>query len=243
MNILFNYVISGGMNMSKHICIILISFLITIPSYSQENSQEQEDEKKAESTLDDSKMTIGDQTYYETIIEDFENTEYTERNIKYFAKSEEEKAGIVIREGYAAPVKNSKKYLGIKLYGKEGNVLQITPEKKLLIDKYCRSISIWIFGKNFAGELSMMMRDAEGRAHRIVIGKLKFIGWRKLIIKLPDSIVQKDKYLTKKKHIEITKFIYKPTTKTRLPVWHYFYMDNIGAMVREKYTDKQSDDW
>ena len=212
-----------------------------VPSYSQEDSQEEKIGTK--DTTEQKKLTIGDQVYYEITLEDFENSEYNDKNIRFFKKSEEEKAGIAIRDEYPAPIKNSKKYLGIKIFGKYGNVIQIIPAKKLLIDKYCRSIYIWVFGKNFAGELSMMMKDVEGRAHRIVIGKLKFLGWRKFIIKLPESIVQKDKYLTKKDQIEITKFIYQPKTKRRLSLWQYFYIDDIGAMVREKYTDKQSDEW
>ncbi|MDY6934130.1 MAG: flagellar filament outer layer protein FlaA [Spirochaetota bacterium] len=225
--------------MRNIILFTLIALLIAIPGISQEENAE----KGETTTTDKTKITIGDQTYFEITIEDFENTEYNEKNIHYYTKSIEEKAGIAVREDYPAPIKNSKKYLGLKLYGKLGNVLQIRPAKKLLIDKFCRSISIWIFGKNFSGELSILLKDADGNNHRIILGKLNFIGWRKLIFRIPDSIVQQDKYLTREKHIEIMKLIYKPGSRGRDPVWHYFYIDDITAMVREKYTDRQSDDW
>ncbi|MDY6970236.1 MAG: flagellar filament outer layer protein FlaA [Spirochaetota bacterium] len=224
--------------MKKNFLVILAVLFIAYPANSQEKKAESQEDKTSKK-----EVTIGDQVYYEITLEDFEKTEYTEKNIIYFSRSEEEKAGISMRTDYPAPIKNSKKYLGIKLYGKQGNAIQIIPAKKITIDKYCRSISMWIFGKNFAGELSMIIKDANMKAHRLIIRKLNFIGWRKLIIKLPDKIAQEDARLTKKMNIEIIKFIYKPGTPTRLPIWHYFYIDDIGAMVRKKYTDKQSDDW
>ncbi len=37
--------------------------------------------------------------------------------------------------------------------------------------------------------------------------------------------------------------MYNPGNTGRLPVWNYFYIDDISATVREKFYDKQSDEW
>ncbi len=217
------------------LCLLLLPFIIG-PAVAQEKAAEPK--KPAETE----KVITGDQLYSETTIEDFETTPYTDKNMD-FTKSGEQKAGIAIRDEYPAPIPNSKKYLGVKIYGKSGDTLTITPPKKLLIEKYCRTISVWVYGKNFSGELSMFLTDADGKTHRLSFGKLNFLGWRKLAITLTDQVAQQDKYLTQKRVMEIIKISYMPGNTGRLPLWNYFYLDDITAQVREKYTDRQSDDW
>jgi hypothetical protein len=187
--------------------------------------------------------SLGAHVYYETIIENFEDTIYTDKDINYFKKSDAEWAGIAIRDEFPAPIKESKKYLGIKIMGKKGNARQIIPPKKLIIDKYCQSISVWVYGKNLAGELSILLKDNAGNSHLLVLGILNYSGWRKLSVKIPRSVAQEDAYLNQKSQLEIIKLLYKPYTDTQMPREHRFYIDDISAMVREKYVDRQGDEW
>ncbi len=236
--------------MCKRIIACLIMIFVMAPVNSQEKKAEKkktevkaaEKEKKAEAKAP-AKAPLGDHIYYETTIEGFEKNEYTDKQVKYFRKSTEEWYGIAVRDQYPAPIKDSKKYLGVKLYGKKGNVIQIIPPKKLLIDKFCRSLSIWVYGKKLAGELSILLKDANGTTHRLIMGVLDYHGWRKLTVKLRRRIAQEDEYLNQQRQMEILKFIYKPLTGSRLPREHRFYMDDVTAMVREKYVDRQTDDW
>ena len=235
--------------MKKRITALLIMLFIIVPAYSQKNKTETKAQPGPEGTAAPAKSETTDKTtrddhvYYEITIEDFENSNYTDKDIKYFIRRSDEKASIISRDQFPAPIKTSKKYLGVKLFGKKGNALQIIPPKKLLIDKYCRSISVWVYGKRLAGELSMLIKDSMGITHRIVFGTLTFLGWRKLTAKLTRKVAQEDEYLHQKKQLQIMKILYKPLTGTRRPRWHYFYIDDISVMAREKYQDRQSDEW
>ncbi len=214
--------------MKRKLSVILIVIAFAIPGYSQDKTNTEE---------------LGDKTYYEVILEDFENTPYTEKNLK-FRMTKWQKGKLSIRNEYPAPTKNSKKYLGFKGYAKQGDVYSIVPAKPLIVNKYCKSIAIWVYGKRFTGQLSIILEDANKKYHRLVLGKLDFLGWRKLIVKIRKNIAQEDEYLNQKRAIKITKIIYSPgNTKRRHAKWQYFYIDDISVMVREKYTDKQSDDW
>lgn len=232
--------------MKKSAVFFLVLLMTTGPAFSQEKAVKKAEkvEKVVETKapIETEKTIVGDQMYSEITIEDFETTPFTDKDIK-FAKTNEQQAGIAIRDEFPAPIPNSKKYLGIKIYGKKGDTLTINFPKKLTIDKYCRSIAIWVYGKNFSGELSLFITDAEGKAVRLSFGKLNFLGWRKLPVKLTDRITQQDKYLTKKLALTLNKLIYQPASAERLPLWNYFYIDDITAQVREKYTDRQSDEW
>jgi hypothetical protein len=186
---------------------------------------------------------IDDKVYFETILEDFETTQYTTEKNLSFRVTTYQKGDITMRDQYAAPSGKSKKYLGVKMYAKKGDVYSIIPAKELKIDKYCRSIAVWVYGKRFSGELSMIIQDADQQNHRVILGNTDFLGWRKMIVKLDKVVKQEDEYLNQKRFIQIMQIQYRPGNATRLPLQQYFYLDDISAMVRDKYTDRQSDEW
>lgn len=232
----------------KKIIILFAVFLFTFSLLSQDTTtQEAEAEASAsaettDESLTDEATTLGDQIYQEIIVENFESGTYDNNNISIRVTGEQ-KVGLALREEFPAPVKDSKKYIGVKVYGKQGDYATIKFSKKLVISKHCQSISMWVYGKNFSGELSLILSDADKKVHRLSFGKLNFLGWRKLTVKLNKNIRQEDKSLAQPRTMEILKMVYSPGSTSRLAKWNYFYIDNISAKVREKYKDEQSDNW
>ncbi len=222
--------------MKQLLLIPLLAGLIILPLLGQETEKP---EKNEETT--DTKQ-VSDSMYHEKTLEDFENTTYTEKNLRFRA-TRDQKAGLTMRDQFPAPLKDSKKYIGLKMYGRLGDVLTMIPEKELIIQKYCKSISMWVYGKRFSGQLSIILQDADETNHRLILGTLDYLGWRKLTVALPTDITQQDNFLNQKEFLKIIQIQYRPGNQTRLPKWQYFYLDDITAMVREKYTDRQSDDW
>jgi hypothetical protein len=157
--------------------------------------------------------------------------------------AKEQQGEIQIRDQYPAEFNNSKKYLGVKLFAKKGDTFQIFPAKTLEIKQYCKSISIWVYGKKFAGDFSIMLQDVNGKNHRISFGNTAFLGWKKLTVNIPPSIKQQDDFLEKENALRILHIQYRAANETLHPLWQYFYIDDITATVRDKYKDRQSDDW
>jgi hypothetical protein len=221
----------------------IFTALLLIFSLSMLNAQDKKAKKKAEGKSEE-EIKRPANVYFEIILEDFESTSYSKSNLKFRVVKKNQDGDLIMRDQYPAPVKKSKKYLGVKIYGRSGDYFSLIPPKPLVIKKNCSSISIWVYGKGFTGELSAFVEDANGNAHRLVFGKLNFLGWRKLTVKVPAKVVQEDEFLSQKRVIKITKLIYQPgNTKLARPKWQYFYIDDISARVREKYSDRQSDDW
>ncbi|MFH0974810.1 MAG: flagellar filament outer layer protein FlaA [Spirochaetota bacterium] len=187
--------------------------------------------------------------YREITIMDFENIEFKDADI-IFQKAREEEYKIAMRDETPAPI-NSKKYLGVKLRGTKSNAIQIKfPKDKIpVIDNYCQSISVWIYGKNFTGEFAIYLMDATGKTFRLSFGKLNFQGWHKLTKIIPSVVAQTNKFLEVKTNIKIMSMVYvpgtgfKPGTTILDPEWQTFYVDDITAKVREKYKDSQNDEW
>ena len=219
------------------IFLTIATLLVTTIAISQEKKA---DEKKEG-------IVTSFKTYREVVLEDFETNTYSKKNIR-FRRSRGQKGSVMIRDTFAAPTfidgKKSNKYLGVKITGKNHDVFKIRPAKKLIINGYCNMISIWVYGKKFSGELSIILKDSTGKVHRLVLGKLEFSEWRKLRIKLDkNKISQQDKYLNQKSTMEIMEIQYRPKNTARLPKKQYFYIDDISVMVRDKYQDRQTDDW
>ncbi|MCX7679572.1 MAG: flagellar filament outer layer protein FlaA [Spirochaetes bacterium] len=222
----------------KQLTRFLFIFIFSIASFAQDAKGPKEEKALPEPKSEKKQLPV----YTTIVLEDFETTQFPESSITY-RNTGYQKGGIAIRDQYPSPAKDSKKYLGIKILGKAGDVIQLTPPKRLVIDKYCQSIAMWVYGKDLSGELSIMIRDSEGTSHRLIMGRLNFTGWRELRVNLPKEIAQMDKYLSQKTEIEITKIMYNPGNTGRLPVWNYLYIDDITAVVREKMYDRQSDEW
>jgi hypothetical protein len=218
------------------ICFILLLFMI--PAISQDKKEPEKEPEKKAGEAEKVSQTI----YTEITLEDFETSQYSNTNLK-FIQSKEQQGSLQVRDQYAAEYNNSKKYLGVKVFAKKGDTFQIFPAKPLEINKYCKAISVWVYGKKFSGELTMIVQDVSGTNHRLVFGNLQFLGWKKLTVNLDKKIKQQDQYLEKEKSLRILHFQYRPGNDTLHPEWQYFYIDDITATVRDKYKDKQNDDW
>ncbi len=219
-------------------CFILLLFILPAVSQDAKDAKDTKVAEKKSVEADKVSQTI----YTESILEDFETNQYTNSNIKYI-KADEQDASLTVRDQYPAEFNNSKKYLGVKVYAKKGDTFTITPVKPIQINKYCKSISVWVYGKKFTGELSLMLQDVNGNSHRVPMGNLSFLGWKKLTVNLESKIRQQDQFLEKENALKLMHIQYRAMNNSIHPEWQVFYIDDITATVRDKYKDRQSDDW
>ena len=236
--------------MKRNIVMLLVlSLFIFTTGYGQQNQAKTTTPAENKPKVEAPEIAPDGNVYREITVMDFENIEFKDSDI-IFQKTGDEEYKLSIRDEAPAPI-NSKKYLGVKLRGTRSNAIQIKfPQDKIpTIEQYCQSISVWVYGKNFTGELNLFLMDAIGKTYRLSLGKLNFHGWRKLTKIIPAEVMQTDKYLEKKTNLKILSLTYvpgtwfKPGTNILDPVWQTFYIDDITAKVREKYKDSQNDEW
>ncbi|MBN2158423.1 MAG: hypothetical protein JW807_03435 [Spirochaetes bacterium] len=216
--------------MMKQCIVAIMALSLIAPLYSQEKKEA--DEKN--------KVTV----WQELALEDFETTPYTEKNITYSVTSDQE-AKLAIRDQLpGAP--NSKKYLGIKVKSRGNDTFVIKPAKEMIIDKFCKNITFWVYGKKTYGELSFMIQDTKQVNHKlIIVPTINFLGWKKFTVNMDNRIIQEDDFINQRKTMKIVNIQYRTphTTKATISKWHFIYLDDIIAVVRERYSDKQSDEW
>ena len=179
--------------------------------------------------------------YTESILDDFEATAYSNDNLR-FSRDGDRDGVLSISNKFPAPVNNSKRYLSVKVYAKMGDKFQIIPANPIEITKYCKTISLWVYGEKSAGELSVMLQDSAGINHILNLGSAASNGWKKISTKLGPRIKQNIDYPENKNSIKILYIQYRATNRSESE-WQYFYIDDISAAVRDKYLDREGDGW
>ena len=242
--------------MFKKIIVFLITLAFAAPLYTQEkNKTEKKEEKKAEESKTEKSERLSDETkkpapakkvtvWQQITLEDFETAPYSNKNLSFNVTSDQE-AKLTIRDQLPGNA-NSKKYLGLKFKTKGGDTFTIKPAKDIIIDKYCKSISFWVYGKKSGGELSFMLQDTKEVNHHIIITPtINFSGWKQITVPIGTRVAQEDDYMNQKKTMKILSIQYRTATGSmrRLSSWEFLYLDDITATVRERYDDKQSDEW
>jgi hypothetical protein len=238
--------------MIKKCIIAMMTLALIVPLYSQEKKASEEKkvpvEKKAaeEKTTSETKNTGGEKQkitiWQDAMLDDFETTPYTDKNITY-NKTNDQDAGVSVRDQLPATA-NSKKYLGVKVKSRGNDIFIIKPGKDWVIDKHCRSISLWVYGKKTMTIISILLQDTKQQNHLIQLGTIDFLGWKKMTVNLNNRIAQSDDFLNQKKTMKVLQLQFRTTGSLQPPShWQYFYLDDFTASVRERYDDRQSDEW
>ena len=232
--------------MFKKFIMVIMALALIVPLYAQEKKEKAKEDMAKEEKAAEAKKPAADKkvtVWQEIVLEDFETTPYSNKNITYNVTSDQD-AKLTVRDQLPATA-NSKKYLGLKFKTKGGDIFVIKPAKELIIDKYCKSVSFWVYGRKNFGQLTFMLQDTKKDTHVIMLVQtINFSGWKQITVPLRNNIAQDDDFLNQKKTMKIINIQYKSATTGRKPSqWEYLYLDDITATVRERYDDKQSDEW
>jgi hypothetical protein len=93
------------------------------------------------------------------------------------------------------------------------NTITIYPMRPVPIEGITKTVSVWVAGRNFNHELSLLIEDAFGRYFELYMGKLNFQGWKKMTVASPPQaldgihgIVQRNYHYNSMMGIKITGF-------------------------------------
>jgi hypothetical protein len=219
--------------MSKKLFVAIVTLALVLPLYSQDKGAEKKEKKPADKII----------IWQEVLLEDFETTQYSNKDVSFSVSSDQE-AGLSIRTDAPATA-NSKKYLGLKVKTRGSDSFVIRPSKELVLDKYCKSISLWVWGEKTHGEVSIMLQDSEQINHRLVmVPVIDFMGWKQFTVLMTNKINQGDGLQNKKRTLKLINIQYRTTLSTgKAAQWEYVYLDDITAIVKEPAGGKQNDQW
>jgi hypothetical protein len=121
------------------------------------------------------------------------------------------------------------------------------PTAPIPVPGISKTISVWVAGRNFNHTLKVLLEDYFGNHMELTVGPLTFMGWKKLTVAIPPTIVQTDYHFTYKDGIKITGFMIECDPMEAMGTY-YLYLDDIRVVTdlfgeARRDADDMSDGW
>jgi hypothetical protein len=150
----------------------------------------------------------------------------------------------------ALGIKEDDKYtLGVKVsfFHRGASYFSVHPLNPIPVEGIVKTLSIWVVGRNFNHTLKILFEDYRGQAQELTVGTLNFIGWKKLTVALPPSILQTEYHYTYRSGIRITGLRIECDPLDSFGTY-YVYFDDLRAVTdlfgeSKRDADDMSDDW
>ena len=151
----------------------------------------------------------------------------------------------------ALSIKEQDQYvLGVKVsfFHRGPATFSIHPLNPIPIEGITKTISVWVVGRNYPHTLKVDFLDYNGQPQEITMGMLNFVGWKKLTVAVPPSILQTQyHYGGARNGIAITGLtVYTDDLDTYGT--YYIYFDDMRAVTdlfgeSKRDSDDMSDGW
>ena len=147
-------------------------------------------------------------------------------------------------------IKEQDKYvLGVKVHFYHRGLISFSvhPAAPLPVEGLSKTISVWVAGRNFNHVLKVMLEDYFGRRMELTLGKLNFIGWKRMTAAVPPAITQTDFHFTYRDGIRITGFKVECDPLEAMGIY-YVYFDDLRVVTdlfgeSRRDTDDMADGW
>jgi hypothetical protein len=147
-------------------------------------------------------------------------------------------------------IKEDDKYvLGVKVafFHRGASYFSVHPLNPIPIEGIVKTISLWVVGRNYNHTLSIQFEDYRGNAQSLVVGPLNFIGWKKLTVAIPPTILQTEYHYTYRSGIRITGLQIDCDPLDAYGTY-YVYFDDMRAVTdlfgeSSRDSDDMSDGW
>lgn len=111
-------------------------------------------------------------------------------------------------DGQRTIINGDTRVLGAKAYFFQRGVITfgILPQRPIPIEGITKTVSVWVAGRNTNHRLELIVTDQFGNECYIDMGKLNFMGWKKLTVTIPPTVRQRDYHYINKQGISILGF-------------------------------------
>ncbi len=116
----------------------------------------------------------------------------------------------------------------------------IKPVRPLPVPGIAKTISVWVAGRNVNHRLEVEVADHFGNTVFINMGKLNFIGWKKITVSVPPGVVQRDYHYNNKMGISIKGFNVVCDLEETYGNY-YIYLDDL-RVVTDLFAEESRDE-
>lgn len=227
----------------KSLVSVILAVLLVVPVNAQEQQAEDDGQISSNELRYDTIRTL--------LLNDFEAAE----DWRAYATSPlgTTKIKKIIQRGYIEDVFNPKELsdeernkfqpgsnhvLGVKTYFKEKGYdrVEVKPPQEYSIRGIGRQFSVWALGRSFRHTLFVKVRDYTGRIHHLRLGRLDYLGWRKLTVTVPGWIPQSTRYALLDRNLRFVS-LFVTSDYHEVQGEFYFYLDELTMKVDKTEMD------
>jgi hypothetical protein len=120
------------------------------------------------------------------------------------------------------------------------NYFTVKPPAPYYIEGEVKGFEVWVSGRNRRHQLYAMVRDIYGNQRVVKMGDLNFINWKRLAVKIPQSVIQSDFRFTDRRGLTFEGFLVKCDPRETYGQY-YIYFDDLVAEINRFYEENQDD--
>jgi hypothetical protein len=113
----------------------------------------------------------------------------------------------------------------------------IYPSRPVPIEGITKTVSVWVAGRNYNHEMVLLVQDFFGRYYEFYMGKLNFMGWKKMTVTIPpqaddglSGVVQRNYHYSNHMGLKIMGFRIDCDPMEAYGSY-YFYLDDLRAVT------------
>jgi hypothetical protein len=136
----------------------------------------------------------------------------------------------------------------VDFFRRGANSFTVYPNRPVPIEGICKTISVWVVGRNFNHVLKVMLSDFNGNDFELTMGKLNFQGWKKLEVPVPPQnpdgnhgIIQRNVHFANQMGLRITGFKIECDMMEAYGTY-YIYFDDLRAVTDLFAEDNRDED-
>ena len=117
------------------------------------------------------------------------------------------------------------------------NTFFVRPIRPIHIEGITKTVSVWVAGRNFNHELTLLIQDFFGRNYEIYMGRLNFQGWKRMTVAIPpqsadgvNGVIQRSYHFNNQMGIKIMGFRINCDPMQAYGSY-YVYFDDLRAVT------------
>jgi hypothetical protein len=120
--------------------------------------------------------------------------------------------------------------IGLKAtFYRRGSVsVSLRPTRPLAVPGIVKTLSLWVVGRNFNHQLSIVVEDYHGNVNVLPMGRLNFSGWKQMTVAIPPSLEQRNPHYNTETGIKILGFVIDADINQAYGTY-YVYFDDLRA--------------
>jgi len=134
------------------------------------------------------------------------------------------------------------------------NSFTVRPVRPIPIEGITKTVSVWVAGRNFNHDLTLLIQDYFGRNYEIYMGRLNFQGWKKMTVAIPpqstdgvNGVIQRSYHYNNQMGIKIVGFRIDCDPMEAYGNY-YVYFDDLRAVTdlfaeNNRDPDDMNDGW